>query len=360
MLELLKRESLIHRVAVVLEAAIRRGEWRRVPSERRLCVQLHVSRLTLERALDLLKKKGLIRSLPRVGYEICMAQTRVVRPKSKAIRILLRRAYECLPSWFQLVYGEVDRILLREGFELCFYSMMTLKSTTSSRRLARLVQQEQAACWVIHSVPRETQLWFMMHHIPTLVIGHCFPGVRLPAIDTDNRAICRHAVTHLMRLGHRHIALLIPRQRLAGDRFSEQGFREGINEAPPSDVRGDIWHYNLTAESVRRLIRKRWSKPGYPTALIVSHPYCAITAAGGLMQCGLRLGKDVSLICQESDETLAWATPPIASYVLSREAFARRIAHLLVRLAQTGRITAGALMLPRLMPEGTLGPAPSH
>lgn len=319
-----------------------------------------MSRLTLERALDLLKKKGLIRSLPRVGHEIYMARLRVARPESTAIRILLRTAYAHLPAWSQLAYGEVGRILADEGFELRFHNMAALKGATATGRLAQLVQQEQAACWAIHSAPRETQLWFMRRHIPTLVVGHCFPGVRLPAIDTDHRAICRHAVAHLLRLGHRHIVLLTSRRRFAGDCFSEQGFREGITKTAPADARGDIWHYNLTAESVRRLIHARWSKPGYPTALIVSHPYCAIAAAGSLMQCGLRLGKDVSLICQESDETLTWATPPIASYVLPREAFARRMARLLMRLAQTGRITAGALMLPCLMPEGTLGPVPIH
>lgn len=356
MLEIPQRESIINRVAGILETAIRHREWRRrLPSERLLCEQLHVSRATLEKALNILGRKGLIRSMPRVGHLIQKRSIQLALHDSSTIRVLLKEPYQNQSTWSQLVYGEIERIVAVAGFDLRFHGVAHLRGEALSRRLDQLVKDERAACWAICSVPCATQQWFMARHIPALVVGHCFPGVQLPAMDVDCRSISRHAVSLFLRLGHRTIVLLSSRMRLAGDWHGEEGFREGFTRMAPKDAHFEVWYHDMSPDSVRRLIRERWSKAGYPTAVLVSSAHGAIAAASSLMDMGLRLAHHVSLICRACDETLDWFTPPIASYVIGHRVFARRVARLLIRLAQTGAVKPGALLLPRLCPGGTVG-----
>lgn len=360
MLELPKRDSIINRVAGVLESAILREEWRqKLPGERRLCAQLNVSRMTLERALNIIERKGLIRSQPRVGHLIRKVRPRPARQNSTTIHILLRIPCENLSDWEQLWYKKVEQILSRRGFGLQFHAMAFMKGKSLSKRLADLVKSEPAACWALASASRETQKWFLAHHIPTLVIGHCYPGIQFPSVDVDRRAICRHAVTTLLRLGHRFIILLMSRHKFAGEVYGEQGFREGFAGMAPPNARGEVWHHNLDPDSVRSMIRKKWSRKGYPTAVIVLQTHCAIAVASTLIELGMHLAKDVSLICQESDETLRWFTPPIANYMITHNVFVQRVARMLIRLAQTGAIETSALILPHLAMGGSVGPAPS-
>jgi len=359
LLELPKRDSIINRVASVLESAILREEWRqKLPGERRLCAQLHVSRTSLERALNIIERRGLIRSQPRVGHLIRKVHTQATRQNLTTIHILLRTPYENLSDWEQLQYKKVEQILSRAGFWLQFHAIALMQGKSLPKRLADLVKNEPAACWVLSSVSRQTQQWFSDHGIPTLVTGHCYPNIQLPSIDVDRKAICRHAVTMLLRLGHRFIILLMSRQKFAGEMYGEQGFREGFASAAPLNARCEVWYHNVEADSVRSIIRKHWSRPGYPTAIIVLQTHCAITVASTLMELGVHLAKDVSLICQESDETLRWFTPPITHYMITHAVFAQRIARMLMRLTKTGAIEPSALILPRLVMGGSVGPAP--
>ena len=200
----------------------------------------------------------------------------------------------------------------------------------------------------------------MQRRLPVLVLGTCYPGVELSELDADYRAVCRHAVTTLWRLGHRSMALVTLKRGFGGDLLGEQGFSEACRDL---GVRCRILYHAGDSTDLLRGIGALIRENERPTALVVARSRYALTIAGYLREQGLRLPGDISLICRDSNDFLAWSVPPIARYAVNADLFAKRVARALVRLA-TGE--QRLLRLPKLMPRfitgGTVAPPsrPAH
>ncbi len=92
MLRLPQRPSLVSQTAAILKEEIQSGRWNKwLPSENELCVQLHVSRITLRAALHHLQRQRLIRSSQGKRSEIVVGSHPPLPPKSDRVLLLSPR-----------------------------------------------------------------------------------------------------------------------------------------------------------------------------------------------------------------------------------------------------------------------------
>ena len=356
-----RRVSLIAQTTEILREELRSGKWRdHLPSERFLSDQLKISRPTLRLALAAMRREGLIKVVPGKGSRVNPAMVKQTKKADSSVVVALStKPLHELPASEIYELGEMRRHLQETGYQLEFHSDARLKWAQPQRFLENLVRQTKACCWLLETQKDVVQKWFAKRGLPTIILGSTFPQTPLPSIDLDFHAVSRHAVGMLFGLGHRRIALFIPHTGLAGDLASEAGFREAFRVGKHPDAVPSIVHHNQSAEQIRNTLSSLMRSSHAPTAILVSHAEDALSVVMHLMNSGMRVPKQVSVISRVDAPFLNCSIPSMARYAVDWADFTRRASRMIVQRIETGSLTVRAVRLMSRFKEGkTLGPPP--
>lgn len=350
----LERQSVIDQVAAALRHGILNGEWQEwLPGERRLCAELRVGRNTLRAALKDLSKEGLIEIVPGQGTRILGQVAKAPLRKETVIGLLSPGPLELLFPRQVLWIDDLRGLLAEKGCLLKILHGQQYFRPNPGTALTRLVEQETCDCWILVFSNKAAQRWFEQHGTPCLIAGSCHEGINLPFVDLDYQALCRHAAISLLRLGHQRVVFLTTPPEAAGDIFSEKGFLEGIRSfSRKHHVEGRIHHHGPSVQRISHTVRRliRGSSP--PTAMLLSNSFLYLSVFSTLTQMGLRIPRDVSLICRESETFLSCLEPEPACYVQNAHQFAVKVSRIADKLLQHGSVETGSI---KLMPQFVKG-----
>ncbi|PTY02338.1 hypothetical protein DB346_09515 [Verrucomicrobia bacterium LW23] len=327
-----RRVSLVHQTVVALQDAIARQTWREwLPAERELTAAMCISRNTLRAALRSLAAAGIIQIIPRSGCRILLQAPVPGRipqvPPRKALTIGLLCPIapgDLRPVAFRWI-SHLRNILQEKGIHLELHHGAQYCHTGSVSALERLVQSREHTCWILALSNRTTQKWFCDNHLPCIIAGSAHKGITLPSVDVDHRAVCRHAVGVLLAHGHRRMAWLGPTPVYGGDLESDAGIAEGVENSGHTDATVQTCRYQPTPAGVATTVRRLMRSPNRPTALLIAHSHFYLTVATELARMGLRVAKDVSLICRDSDPFLTFVVPAPARYEIDAMQYARTL-----------------------------------
>ena len=348
-MQLPQHMSLVKQVVDSLRQGLQRGEWRgHLPPERELCASLEVSRATLRAALVGLQRGRLIRVRHGARTRI-LARPKASHPHTSAPRIgVLAMEPPGLMSGVSLSFlREMARHLAAAGYEIAVHADSRFGESNPAARLQTLVSENRVACWFLLTSTADVQRWFMNRQIPVLLAGSCHPGIRLPSLDVDYRAVCRHAAQLMANMGHTRAVLVTPRTGLAGDLNSEAGFREVFQDAASPEGVTRVVHHDGSAKDVQSVLAGVFGAGPAPSALLVSQPTHVLTVITHLAQTAIGVPRDVSVISRDDAEYLGHVVPSVARYVFDWDLYVRRLARAVLRLAKAGTIvTRQTLILP--------------
>jgi len=357
MLHLPKRTSLIAETADALREAIESGVWQEaLPGERELADRFQVSRPTLREALKILQKEKVI--------DVAHGKRRTIVPgerspllRSRRVTAISQHPPHQMSPLIVFYMNELRRHIQNAGLELEIIADHRLRGAGPEDLLEQLTRTSSAACWLLLSVSETVQRWFDTHGLPAIVVGSCFPGVNLPSLDLDYRAVCRHAAGVLLGQGHRNIAFLAQTARGAGDEASEEGFLQAAQQSGHADLHATIAHHDGTRHDICRKLERLMRPSSRPTALLVSRPMHFLTAHTFLLQNGTRFPQDLSLISRDNDTYLAQLVPDPARYIFRRRHFASRMGRLVIQMATAGSVPKRQFrIVPQFHPGETVGP----
>lgn len=349
-----QRRSLVAQTAEVLREEIAAGTWKvALPGERELSARLHVSRPTLRAALELLRREGTL--------EVSQGQRRRIQPKAaKQVRhpstrnvvLLTPLPPHQMPPFVMFWVDELRQHLMDDSFHLDIVVRPIASARRPEKQLEQLVQEFPSAVWVLFLSSEPMQRWFASRGIACVVTGSCFPEVHLPSVDIDTHAVCHHAAGLFAAKKHRHLALLLPEGRTAGDQASEIGFLEASTH---SGVKATVVRHSGSVEGVCRKVENLITGDSAVTALLVARSAHALTAFTYLQKRGVRIPEDLAFISRDNDSFLEFVVPQIARYSCEPVAFARRVSRLVLQLMREGPVsTRQILLMPQLIRGDTL------
>lgn len=340
---ILKRIDLATQVADIIREAIRKGIWAdEVPSERRISELIKASRPTIRSALHMLARDGLLEIKPRMRKRLLIARSRAPADVKKTVGII---AHEEINRLGLSVYGYLNELILRLSEEGYSVEIVVCKPTivfSELAKLERILREKRILCCILLSVSLAVQRWFAERSFPALLLGSCHDSIRLPSLDIDLQAVCRHAAGIFLGLGHRRLAMIVPDAGLAGDLASEAGFMEGarLYAGNGKQVCSVIVRHNGTFRDITARLERIFNAPKAPTALLVAKPWPTLAVILFLMKRGLAVPDSVSLISRDPDPLFEMIDPQVSHYRFKGAVFTQRAAHLTLKIVHQGRLPA--------------------
>lgn len=368
------RLPLAARVSKELRRGIEQGQWRGwLPGERPLSRQLGISRMTCSQALDALVREGWIERVPGIGTKISnhTHQLGFDSTCNASVGIIMPHPVASMRTKITVLVDDLREQLANRGLRLEVCHSPRLYGPHPARILAATIRQQASACWLLLMTTRATQEWFAQMAVPCLTLGTNYEGVNLPSAGADLRAIGRHAAGTLIAAGHRSIAFLFHRlpgsgagRWSAGDVLFGQGFADECRSRREPVKAQVIDHEETLAGTAQALQR---ALAGGCTGIVVANSHCYLSVISLLAGRGLRVPRDVSLICRDDDHFLDFLSPRPARYcgilelmlkevmvnlpcILSGELESLRRARLFPRFDAGGSIRQTGGALPRRPP----------
>jgi DNA-binding LacI/PurR family transcriptional regulator len=352
----LKFQSIAMQLAQALRAEIGGRTWERaLPGERQLAERFQVSRKTVRKALAELRAEGMLQTQRNRGTLIA-APRGPRRESSPRIALLLPEPLEVSRPFTALWVNRLMALLQESGYPLQIFHGTQYYRRQTGPTLARLTAAHPARCWIVARSNRPLQEWFAASGVPAVICGSTHPGVALPSVDVDHRALCRHAAGFFLRHGHRRLALFLEPGGHGGDIESEQGFREGLaaTAAAPEPI---VCTPERNAPSIIREVRRLLARQEPPTGLLLSNSYSYLTVLSYLSSLGQRVPRDMAVVSRDEEMFLRFVYPSPTYYSTPPAKFARALHLALKRILDGDRSPFAIRIMPDLVRGESVGPA---
>ncbi|MBI4472015.1 MAG: substrate-binding domain-containing protein [Acidobacteria bacterium] len=349
-------------MAEIIGQKLCNGEWvGHVPSERRLCHELQISRKTVRAALDTLRRQGWVKTSPTGRRLIAVRRGRLKALAAQKVVLLGSKPMYREAQMSTLIIEELEFHLHKAGLKMEIVISPQFLFRDCSKMLAQVVQQTPASCWILWGQTVETHRWFADRGLHALVLGSTTADASLPSVDIDYEAAMQHAVQTLLAKGHRRIALFCERSALAGNQMTTHGFLAAFRSAKPAGAEAKVICHDGTPQGVGRMLEALFAGKSPPTALVVSCSFDVLSVMGHLTRLGLRIPADVSLISRDDDSCLAHVVPRLARYTCDPILWARQFARLAIRLASGESVSARQVrLMPQFVAGESIAPPPAR
>ena len=352
-----KFQSIATQVAEAIRSAIAGGAWHQtLPGERQLAERFQVSRKTVRKALATLRGDGLLDTARSRG-SVIRRQGRRRTAASQGVALLLPEPLEVSRPFTALWVNRLMSLLQDSGDPLQILHGAKFFGSNAGGSLARLTATHPARCWILARSNRPLQEWFATSGLPTLIAGSAHPGIPLPSVDVDHRALCRHSAALFLRHGHRQLALFLEHAGHHGDAESEQGFREGVASARDA---GEplVCRPERSASSIIRELKRLLACKDRPTGLLLANSYSYLTELSYLGSLGLRVPRDLSLISRDEERFLQFVHPTPTYYSTKPAKFAHTLHQALKRIFAGGHDPFALRIMPDLVQGDSVGAGP--
>ena len=346
--------SAAEQVAAHLGGKLERGHWvGSLPGVGALAAELGVNRKTVEAALRQLEKAG------QLAGQGPGRNRRIVVPEDGAARPLRIAMLEYDPMGRTEGYMvELHHSLVAAGHTAFFTEKCLVELGMDLARIGRLVRQTKADAWVISAGSREVLEWFCAQPVPAFALFGRREGLPIAGTGPDKLPAMVAATRRLIGFGHRRIVVVARGERRRPEPGRpERAFLEELKARGVPVGAFNLPDWAETREGLHELLRSLFQITA-PTALIIDAAPLFAAVQQFLAEHGLRVPRQVSLVCTDADPTFAWCLPTIAHIRWDPAPVVRRI----VRWAATvsrGRPDVKQTLTPaEFVPGGTMGPAP--
>ncbi|NMO97225.1 substrate-binding domain-containing protein [Paenibacillus lemnae] len=297
----------------------------RVPSEKELCDEFGVSRITSKKALEMLAAEQLIIRQPGRGSFVAdgsgePVQKIVPQPagRGRKNKLLIGLVITTFSDMYgtELIYGMEEASRERDSF------LVIRRSFGIPEQEDRMIQELLELGvdgLIIFPVQGEffsaEILKLVIEKFPFVLIDRYLKGIPASSVITDNIKAAREGTEHLLSLGHRNIAFLTqPPANTTAIEERIEGILEVYAEAGIPASR-ELWYESLLSSlpnvfdpqarrrDVDHLVEHLKSHPEI-TALFAAEYHIAMLAVEAAEQLKLRIPEDLSLICFDSSESV--------------------------------------------------------
>lgn len=302
-------KTITEQVAAYLREEIQTGRWRDgMPGQKLLSKSLGVSGQTVELALQILEKEGLL--VGQGGGRRRRIEQTHGATKNRALRVMILLYEESDRKTGYLV--ELFHQLRAAGHEAEFATKTMWDLGMDVKRISRFVDATQADAWVVLAGPRDVLEWFAARDTPAFSLFGRLLSVSIAGTGPHKSTVMGEVVRHLVKLGHSRIVMLAREERRKPEPGRvERAFLEELQNQGIATSSYNMPDWEDNPKGFQRCLSSLF-KYTAPTALVISTIELFSATQQFLVHRGIRVPQDVSLICSDPHPDNAWCEPTIS------------------------------------------------
>ena len=265
-----------------------------LPSERGLCTEYNVSRVTVRKSIALLRDQGVLFSYEGKG-------TFTGAPKDQKRRLVSIVMGGYLPSSARQIVFNVYRYLIRAGYQVILTDQLPAVSGRKVKNFEVTFQEYRPTGHILISSSPATQRWFMARKVPTLVLGYPVSEDELSYVSVQQFPIFYNSVYHLYNEGHREIALLFRSSVTGGNRDLLQGFHQACTELDIVQPPENIIHIQERKRYVQNAVDDILSRKKRPDAVVLHNQDIAVPVLSYLQHKRVSIPADLAVLVGPGD-----------------------------------------------------------
>ena len=270
----------------------------------------------------------------------------------RSVGVLIPRPFEALSAATQYFLRDLASATAAEGIALAYHHSAATGRSRPGRLLKSLLAEHPAELWVLYESLNPVARFFRTSGTPAILCGGPAVDEGLSLCAFDGQAALRHAIGVFSRAGHtRIVAATRFRRPLREQVFREEFEKRGLGFDPETHM--PVWGNDR--ERLHELLCSRLTAPDRPTAWIVNGLEGLVVVFSTLLELGLRIPDDVSLLTIGSDPMLGCFRPAIGHYSTPHRTLANAMARMIrnhlqsppsapvVKLLQTEYVRGGSV-----------------
>jgi len=341
-------------VAHVLRDGLREGRWKKtVPGRIRLAEELGVNHKTVNTALQILEREGLLESRGP-GRERRIIENVPIAPVALRVKVL---AYEKSDLMNHDFTETVHR--LQTAGHIAEFTTKTLSDLGMDvKRIARYVGRTEADAWVVVAGSKEVLSWFASQPVPAFAMFGRAGQISLANASPKKSDALMELVDRLVDFGHQRIVMLAREDRRKPTpgtferrfmaRLESHGIRTGSYNLPDWGDRPEELRQHLGS-----LFRHT-----PPSALIVDDTQIFPAVVQHLARLGIVAPENISLACTDSSSAFEWCRPTVTHIHWNHRAVIKCVVKWADRLSRGKHDRKTTLTRATLIVGGTIGPVP--
>ncbi len=340
--------------AAYLKQALRQGRWTgTIPGGSKLAAEVGVNAKTIEGALQRLEEEGVLVSQGE-------RKKRMIVEQEKAEKAPLRVAileYD-LPSERPTDLYQIQHHLLESGHTAFFAEKSMIELRMNVDRIKRMVSQEKADAWLVEAGPRDILQWFAEQEFPTFALFGRRGGLPIASIGPDHPASLRLVARKLVEQGHQRIVHVTAPSRISSvPGAPELAFLEELENNGIQTGRYNLPVWEESIDGLHALIDEIF-RVTPPTAIVAAGPVYFFAIQQRLLQKGLRIPQDVSMVCSSGDPNFRLLRPSVAHVSWNNLSWVNRIGRWADNVSRGKKDQRQSLSKTKFIDGETLGPAP--
>ncbi len=339
------------------------GEY--LPSERRLCKEFKLSRLTIRKTISELVGEGLIRNVPGAGNVVLRRRALIKGSRVVGCIMLRKVGFPVLDPYYGDIFAGLEQRMGVGGYRLLFSSMSSeeMWSAKGAGIVVETVRRHRLEGVVlIGGGSDEFILAIHKKKIPLVLVDRSSPHAGIPSVMPDNVRGAFELTEYILGLGHTRIAFLrapwdeVVKARYEG--FLEAHRRAGLEFDERRIIEGD-YVMEAACDGVSRALETFGL--GYFTAVFAINDQAAMGAIRALKAKGLQIPGDVSVAGFDDISWAEYADPPLTTVRVPRQEMGRLAAEMVIQILNAPGTAAVRRLLiqPELVVRSSCGPCPS-
>lgn len=320
----------------------------KLPTESALARELGVNALTISRACDVLKRRGVILQRRGSGSYVAPEAARQAHPNAEcrfsSIAVVLgNKSLSACPREYLFITVDIldgmREVLGDRGIHFRY-----LKSYT--RADAADPASPEA---VVLAFPREYDAALiaerMQRGVPIVSVWDDHPLSPAPYVDYDRSQSAALACRHLIECGYRRIGFMGEKSYPRATVSAKLGAFTSLLHEHGLDVRAhDVRYVDVQPGRAYAAMRDILQSGDRAEAFFVDTDYKAMEVVGALNDAGLRVPEDVGIVSYDDVPEAAGFSPPLTTVRAPRREIGRRAAQMLLNWPGNGCVPENVML----------------
>ncbi len=241
---------------------------------------------------------------------------------------------------------ELDKILHENNMHCCFH--LTLKELEDERLFRKMINPSLIDGCIAVGLTNQNkeQINRIRQYVKPMVLLGVIDEDYVTCIWPDGLQSGYLATRHCLQHGHRQIACITGYKEYSSSNARFMGYCQALSEAGipfnPELVREGKYVFEATRLAVRELLK---SKPA-PTAIFTVSDPMAISAYYAIMETGLRIPDDISIVSVDNTKAAIDLFPPLTTVGADRHELVRTAVSALLEEIQGKRNPGDKILMP--------------